>query len=125
MSQHFFHAVVEGHPVQVMMGWDRPLQGYFMSIERTDLPPVTLAESGDDAAARPLEDEFEDELVWDSMSLPNPFPRSLAVFRAKLAELGIRPPAGLFEAVEADARVNAGNRVVTHFAGGSCEEVFA
>lgn len=107
MSQHFFQATLNNRPVQILIGWDRPLQGFFMTITRLD--------AADD----------ESEVLFDSASASLRFPRGLARFRKKLAELGIKPPAGLFEAVSADARGNAGNRIVTHFNGGWCEELYA
>jgi hypothetical protein len=107
MSQHFFQATLNSRPVQVVIGWDRPLQGFFMTIERLD--------AADDEA----------EVLFDNARSSLRFPRSLTVFRKKLAELGIKPPAGLFHAVTADARCGVGNRIVTHFKGGWCEELYA
>ncbi len=34
MSQHIFYTMREGEQTKIMMGWDRPLQGYFMVIEK-------------------------------------------------------------------------------------------
>ncbi len=33
MSQHFFNTVCESCPVRVSMGWDRPLQYYFLTVQ--------------------------------------------------------------------------------------------
>jgi hypothetical protein len=35
MSQHYFDTSLGDEPITVMLGWDRPLQGYFMLIEST------------------------------------------------------------------------------------------
>ncbi len=35
MSQRILRTEVQGQKATLLMGWDRPLQGYFMVIERT------------------------------------------------------------------------------------------
>ena len=33
MSQHLYLSAYKGQPVSILMGWDRPMQGFFMVIE--------------------------------------------------------------------------------------------
>jgi len=39
MSQHFFKCLHQGKPVCVLMGWDRPLSGFFLVVE-ADIPTL-------------------------------------------------------------------------------------
>lgn len=69
MSQHRCHTSYNGKPVELLMGWDRPLQYlFFTALSLTD---------GEDpvAAASPLEgfdslDELEDSLAEHGIAVP-------------------------------------------------------
>ena len=63
--------------VEVMGGWDNPLQGYFLTIFNLDA-------DGDD--------DGEEDVLWDSMSKDGyPF-KSTAPLETALSELGIDAP---------------------------------
>ena len=88
-------ATLDGHPVEIVAGFDRRLGDYFLQIidERNDMLYTSLQE--------PL-------LDWTD----------IATLRAKVAELGLRLPAQLVDEVEGDGRRRAGNRIVRHLADG-------
>jgi hypothetical protein len=39
MSQHYFYTQHRGHPVAVVMGWDRPTGRFFLMVERPEPLP--------------------------------------------------------------------------------------
>lgn len=98
MSQHLFRM---DHPkyghLEVMAGWDRPLQGFFMSIELLDAP----------------EDEDNCYLYsnLDDENLPiGGFARSFDYFLPILQRLEINLPAEMIADIESDGRANMGNK---------------
>ena len=105
MSQHTFATTYKGRPVSLFMGWDRPLQGFFMVVTRDD--------------ARECKHELvysnlEDLLLIEFGGLPP----VLDPFRDRLALLGIEAPARMIEEIERDALANVGNRHVSYDAEG-------
>jgi len=105
MSQHHFATMLQGRPVEVLMGWDRPLQGFFMLVSRGD--------AGDD------EDEYlycnlDDHALVRCGGLP----AAMDHFVVQLRKLGIEVPPAMLAEVERDAVVNAGNRFVVYGADG-------
>jgi hypothetical protein len=52
MSRHVFDTVCDDRPVQVVLGWDRPLQTVFLTIEWCDEPSGYLYSNLDDEGAR-------------------------------------------------------------------------
>lgn len=97
MSQHVFISEHEGKPVSILMGWDRPLQGYFMVIE-VDGSEDYLYENTNDVDLLPF------------YGLPD----TLDHFIAKLGELGLAIPALMVQEIQNDARANVGNRYVKY-----------
>lgn len=97
MSQHFYTSHYQGRTVTVLMGWDRPLQGYFM---------VVTFNRDDDPVYSNLDDP--DLIPWMG------FPPTLEPFVRKVDALGLQIPHEIFEQVELDGVFNVGNRHVTH-----------
>jgi hypothetical protein len=95
MSQHLATATLDGHPVEIVAGFDRRLGDYFLQVldERNDMLYTSLQE--------PL-------LDWTD----------IATLRTKIAELGLRLPAKLVDEVADDGRRRAGNRIVRHLTDG-------
>ncbi|GIX54427.1 hypothetical protein ACU6VJ_11035 [Sphaerotilus sulfidivorans] len=91
MSQHLATATLDGHPVEIVAGFDRRLGDYFLQVidERSDMLYTSLQE--------PL-------LDWTD----------IATLRTKVAELGLRLPAQLVDEIERDGLRRAGNRIVRH-----------
>ncbi|CAK2159495.1 hypothetical protein [Vibrio crassostreae] len=81
MSQHSFHA--RGY--HVLCGWDRPLQGFFLVIEKSD------------------------ELQYSNLFEDDPHPKSFDVFLIVLARFGIPVPEQILTALDEDKAANAGN----------------
>jgi NADPH-dependent 2,4-dienoyl-CoA reductase/sulfur reductase-like enzyme len=99
MSQHLFSTHCNGKPVVVLMGWDRPLQGFFLVVEE--------------------DDEKSDGYVYTNMDDPAlapwmGLPPTIDPFLAKLQELGITVPSCMVEEIRSDAARNVGNRYVTY-----------
>lgn len=99
MSQHYFKSMHQGRPVQILMGWDRPLQGFFMVVERLDA-------TDDDVAL--LYSNLDDD------TLENAHPDDLAVFQARLTALGLTVPDKMLEEIRQDQAANVGNKVMRH-----------
>jgi hypothetical protein len=94
MSQHHLSVQHEGVNTHILMGWDRPLQGYFLVIEK---------------------DTDEDEPFWSNLiHADEPHPKSIEPFLKVLQDLNINIPDSMIEALEEDGRTNAGNREVMH-----------
>ena len=93
MSQHYFSTHHEGVETTVLMGWDRPLKGYFMVIEKVD---------------------DEDLPFWSNLDCVESHPDSLDPFLAVLDQLGIKLPPQMILEVLDDAVQNMGNKRVTH-----------
>lgn len=99
MSQHHYACTWKGQPITIMMGWDRPLQGYFMVIEHDDF-------NGDDEG-----------FIYSNLNDPELKPsrgmsQSVGYLLERLIGLGLKVPQRMLDAIEADAKVNAGNREV-------------
>lgn len=97
MSQHVFESQHQGKPISILMGWDRPLQGFFMVIE-VDGSEDYLYTNLDDPKLAPF----------------HGLPASLDHFIKKLSELGLVIPARMVQEIQDDAFANVGNRYVRY-----------
>lgn len=102
MSQHIYRSTYGGRPVTIYMGWDRPLQGFFLVIES----------------------EGVDGYVYSNLDDPElvscgGLPATLGHFTVKLNELGLVVPQNIVQQVELDATNNVGNRRVFYDAAGN------
>ena len=102
MSQHRYRVDLAGRPIQVNMGWDRPLGHFFMVVEDVDADP-----------------DSEEVYLFSNMESLNPFGQSLDQYRAVLDKLGIVVPEQMFEQVAIDGENNVGNRIVVYAADGT------
>ena len=98
MSQHIFTTAHKGRPIEIMIGWDRPLQGYFMVIEYTD--------GADDDDNPYLYSNLNDA------DLPSSHPKELSEFLARLKSLALAVPQKMLQEVLEDGRANVGNKQV-------------
>ncbi len=101
MSRHFFDCEHDGRSVRVRLGYDRPLDEYFLHIEFRD--------SG-------VDDDHT--LLYASINDPNADTEKLSYFAGVLATYGIKVPTSLFREVAVDAFIHVGNRYVEHFEDG-------
>lgn len=116
MSQHLYPATHQGEPVSVLIGYDRPLKGFFLVIERTAPSPVIADLPTDD------EDE-EDPYLYSNLSDMGliqwgGLPPTLDHFMLKLQELGIPALPNVIAELHADQANNTGNRTVRYDAAG-------
>lgn len=92
MSQHVYDAIVGDRKIEVFMGWDRPLQGFFMV----------------------LEEDGADDYLFSNLYEPVTHPKTLDRFIEVLAGLGIALPDEMIAEMEQDKLDNAGNKLVQH-----------
>ena len=107
MSRHIFVTSHKGFPITVVLGWDRTLSYFFLTIEK----PSELIDE-----AMQVEDEH---FLYSNMHEPNPFAHDLDYYRQVLHHFQIDVPESLFAEVQQDQDRNVGNRVVKHLADGS------
>jgi hypothetical protein len=97
MSRHSVETTHDGRPVVVTIGWDAPL-GYFHAVvERLDVT-----------------DDDESPFVYSNLDDTDPFPGSLAPYRARFRSLGIEIPERMYVEAESDALRNVVNRTVEY-----------
>lgn len=92
MTQHYYETTCRGRPVGVVLGWDRPLHGFFMDVEYLDVLP---------------DEEFAYSSLHESSAKAHP--RSLRPFLGVLHRLDITLPLAMLRAVQMDAEWDRGN----------------
>ncbi len=97
MSRHHFKTELDGRPILVDMGYDRPLRGFFMMITRAD--------AGAD----------EDTCLYDNLAQENSHLGTIVPFLEALDNLKIHVPQEMIEEIECDQLWNIGNKYVEHF----------
>ena len=109
MSSHHCNSTMNGKPVKVMAGFDRPLDGFFLVVEDAD---------GTFAADDYIYSNLDDPLLlrWGGL------PPELDYFVSKLKELRIEVPQRLLDEVKADGVKKAGNRTVRYDDAGKMSE---
>ncbi|EQM83537.1 hypothetical protein L683_25320 [Pseudomonas aeruginosa WC55] len=113
MSQHYFETVHKEFPIAVLLGWDRPMQHFFLVIKK----PADLI--GDPKYFH------DDEVLYSNLYDANVFGHDLEYFGEVLRHFQIVVPASMFAQVLRDSLRNIGNRVVKHEADGSFAELGA
>ncbi len=96
MSRHHLRQVRAGSPLLVVMGYDRPLNEFFLQLWDDG--------SGGDA----------EEPAYSSLDEPAADWRDIATVVRRLAELDVPVPHSMIDAVVADGVQRAGNRIVEH-----------
>jgi len=93
MSRHIYKTTHDSRPVEVVAGWDRPLQGFFMTVLYTD--------------------ETEDyEYAYNNLEFTVPHPKTFGPFALQLDKLGITLPPKMEASILKDGQFNAGNKIV-------------
>ena len=114
MSRHYCDTVQGSPTVRVTVGYDRPLNYFHLTVERTSDAKSDDTTDGDD-------DTF---LIYSNVADPKLAGGKcddLEYYRAKLRELGIDVPDSMFSETELDAINRVGNRTVCHGQDGSTE----
>ncbi len=101
MSQHYFSTEHEGEPIRVVMGYDRPLDGYFMVIEKEFKYEY---EEGDE----------DDTLIYSNLFEENSHPNNLDGYLAVLTAMNIAVPQQMLDEIKQDFLHRVGNKVVYH-----------
>lgn len=107
MSRHYFKTVRKGFPITVVIGWDRPMDYFFMFIEK----PTELI---DDA----MKVESED-FLYHNLHESDPFGHDLDYYSTVLRHFQISVPESMFIEVHLDRERHTGNRVAHHQSDGS------
>ena len=94
MSQHHFFTLHDNKKTQILLGWDRPLQGFFLVIDR----------DGDNV----------DTPFWSNLYIKESHPKKIDSFLLVLKENGINLPEAVIQEVIKDGLENFGNKVVVH-----------
>lgn len=101
MSQHRYETLLPGGTqASVLMGWDRPLQRFFLVVDPA---------SGD-------------EYLYSNLDDPDADGQPLAYFVERLSALGVQVPTRMLQEIELDRRNNVGNRQVEYSAEGGMRE---
>lgn len=108
MSQHIFSTAVDGKPVSVMLGWDRPLQQYFMVVEWDVEFPQNDSE---DCLSSNL---FDKHYLYSNLFDKQAAGQDIEYFKEKLEALGVQVPGTMFTQACMDRRENAGNRICNY-----------
>lgn len=110
MSQHYFCTIATIAPlitaeVTVFMGWDKPLQGYFLVIDKVS--------------------SVSDEPIWSNLYHEPSHPKKLDFFLSILLnDYKIKLPQQMINELIDDHKVNAGNKEVHHtFTNGDYDRV--
>ncbi len=105
MTRRYFDTQHTTGPVRVILGYDRPLDEYFLQVRRQP---------------RVEDEEIEEDNLYVYLSLADPDARidDLDYFRTKLRELALQIPESMFLAVTEDAVNRAGNLTAEHFSNG-------
>jgi len=105
MSRHFFDCDLRC-AVRIRLGYDRPLNEFFLQVERIGADPG----------------QGHSPFLYASVDDPFNTGDDLDYYREKLEKLGLVVPESLFQAVEEDAARGVGNRYAQHFADGRIVE---
>jgi hypothetical protein len=95
MSRHLAKSTLDGRPVDVIAGFDRRLQKFFLDVV-------------DDAT------QEDEHLVYASLHEPWLDWTDVQTLAVRMQQLGIQVPETLLPEPSADAASNAGNRIVRH-----------
>jgi hypothetical protein len=107
MSRHHLRTVRAGSPLLVVVGYDRPLNEFFLQLWDDD--PEADA----------------DTPVYSSLDEPAADWRDIATVVRRLEELDVAVPHSMIDAVVADGVQRAGNRIVEHALDGRLTELSA
>lgn len=118
MSQHFCNTVCQDRPVRVTLGWDRPLQYFFLVVGALDEELVEANECsiGSDANGH-VYCNLDDDYV------PAAVDKQLAYFQQRLVELNILVRAIMFKNVEVDRQNNVRTRHLIYQPDGSSRQI--
>ena len=92
MSQYHYMLIHESKNTEVLRGWDRPLQGFFLVIDQGGYEPL-----------------------WSNLYQKVSHPKTLEPFLKELQSRGINLPTAMILEMEQDKNENAGNKCVVYW----------
>jgi len=105
MSLHKYTTQLGNIELVVTMGWDRPLQGFFMTIIQTNFEPAPAGE----------ENEEDDEIcLFNNLEQQVSHPKGIEAYLFELEHRGIEVPEQMINEILADGMHNVGNKIVEH-----------
>ena len=104
MSDRTCNSIFNNKPVTVTMGWDAPLQRYFMVVEYVDDEDVEN-NSTDENPNGTIYSNLDDVTIDENSYLD----KSMRYFEDKLKELNITVPEVMINETITDGRMNRGN----------------
>lgn len=109
MSRHIFFTSHKSFEISVQLGWDRPLSGYFLVVEKERIS-IPSDDEPDMHVECYLYSNLEDKDLFKSLGMC----RDLSYFETKLRELRIKVPQQIFDNVRRDGESNMGNKFVVY-----------
>lgn len=94
MSQHYFYTKHENEESKITMGWDRPLQGYFMVIEKNS---------------------DKDDPFWSNLDYEKSHSKELDDFLSKLDQFKIKIPQQMIDEIIRDGKNGEGNKEIIDY----------
>lgn len=104
MSQHKFITTHGDSEIVVTMGWDRPLQGFFMSIIKVNAEP----------SASETEDKDNPVYLFNCLDQHDSHPREITGYLFELIDREIVIPQEMLNELLSDSTHNIGNKIVEH-----------
>jgi hypothetical protein len=117
MSQHYWDTTLGYKPVTVTIGWDRPLQGFFLVVQ--------AYASNEDDEGDILYSYLEDPKLIEKYPKSHGVSPEISYFVEKLESMHIRLPADIVAGVQLDRKNSVGNRHVWYNASGAITGDFA
>jgi hypothetical protein len=115
MSRHTFETDRNGQRLEIVLGYDRRLDYFLLTIERLRHSPG----AGNSSAIADVVDDEDDAMLYSNLADPNGgFQKDLGYYGQVLSQLKITVPESMFSEVRSDANNHVGNRVVCHNADG-------
>ena len=105
MSLHKFTTQFGNTELVVTMGWDRPLQGFFMTIIQTDSESASAGEENK---------EDDEAFLFNNLEQHVSHPKGIEAYQFELEHRGIEVPEKMINEVLADGMHNVGNKIVEH-----------
>lgn len=95
MSRHIVRTTHQHRPIEVVAGWDRPLQEFFLTIQFLDTSPT-------------------EELEFLYSNLDEPSSRDLDYYQAVIARHQILVPDLFWPSIQDDQRLNRGTWIAIY-----------
>jgi len=105
MSLHKYTTQLRNIELVVTMGWDRPLQGFFMTIIQTNLEPESVDKKYE---------EDDEVFLFNNLEQQVSHPKGIEAYLFELEHRGIEVPEKMINEVLADGMHNVGNKIVEH-----------